>query len=237
MSKNPRDRTQQIIFTDVLGVAEEYKPRPTKTFIPKWYKETEATYEDKSQTLGYSPTIKKCIPILDTLTTGYIIPLFSDLVYKLGDEHEPDFFYHTSFHALSWHSRKQVHKHPKVANSEFRVPKITNPWSIKTPKGISCLILPPLNNPNPYLEILPAIVDTDMYDVTINFPFTMKENVPYGTIIPAGTPIVQVIPFLRQKWEMVYRQDEMTGKNNNRLLLSKWENRYKRLFWQRKEFF
>lgn len=74
--------------------------------------------------------------------------------------------------------------------------KFHNYWSIRTPPGWSCLFLPPLNRPNPVFECLAGVVDTDDYPALIHFPFFA--TAPDGVYpIPAGTPLVQVIPFRR----------------------------------------
>jgi hypothetical protein len=68
---------------------------------------------------------------------------------------------------------------------------------VATPKGWSCLFVPPLNRPNPLFEVLSGVVDTDTYQSLIHFPF-----IPTGPdgvhVIEKGTPLVQVIPFSRE---------------------------------------
>ena len=49
-------------------------PLPIKKLIPDWYKKLSA---DKD-------TVKNCMPFLDTLTTGYALPLTSDLIVKFN---------------------------------------------------------------------------------------------------------------------------------------------------------
>jgi hypothetical protein len=53
-----KQQTKLITFTDILGVAEEYAPKPAIHFIPKWYKDMEA-YFPKQVTPESTPTIKK----------------------------------------------------------------------------------------------------------------------------------------------------------------------------------
>ena len=58
-------------------------------------------------------------------------------------------------------------------------------------------MVPPLNNPSPYLQMFSAIVATDEYWNTVNFPFAYTGPDDWKGVIPIGTPIMQIIPFKR----------------------------------------
>ncbi len=49
-------------------------PRPASRFIPEEYKKLERFTEGNI----HEPTVKVCIPFLDSLTAGYIIPFDQD---------------------------------------------------------------------------------------------------------------------------------------------------------------
>lgn len=231
-----KDKTKSISFTDTLGVSKEYAPKSAVHFIPDWYKGME-TYFPKERTPDSLPTIKKCIPVLDAITAGYIIVSPCD-VYVSFKDGEPDFRSSLSNiigfpKIVSFHDRKQGYAHP-LAN-EHKFPKWTNPWGIKTPSGYSCLFKPPAHNPNPWFQILEGIVDTDTYNATVNFPFVLK-NTTEDFIIPAGTPIAQVIPFKRDGWtSQILNGDEVQRKTMARLE-SRFFDRYKHMFWNRKTY-
>jgi hypothetical protein len=64
--------------------------------------------------------------------------------------------------------------------------------------------VPPLNNPDDRFEIIAGIVDTDKWDLEVNFPFVINGD-KYETLtttIKRGTPFAQVIPFKRDSWKM-----------------------------------
>ena len=223
-------QTKLITFTDTIGVANEYAPKSAIYFIPNWYKEIEARFP-KEKNPDSQPTIKKCIPVLDAITAGYIIVSPCD-VYVSVKDNEP--YYNSAIpNLIAFHPRKQAYKHP-LAN-EYQFPKWTNPWAIKTPKGYSCLFKPLAHNPNPWFEILEGIVDTDNYSAPVNFPFVLK-NPTKEFLIPAGTPIAQVIPFKRDKWESTFSEDKDEPIKVVNYLKSHFFDRYKRLFWERKSY-
>ncbi len=225
-----KQQTKLITFTDTIGVAKEYAPKPAIHFIPKWYKEIEASFP-KKRTPDFLPTIKKCIPVLDAMTAGYIIVAPCDVYISIKDG-EPN--YNSVYpNLIQFHPRKQAYKHPAV--NDYQFPKWMNPWAVKTPKGYSCLFIPPMHNPNEHFVILEGIVDTDTYSAPVNFPFVLK-NTTKEFMISAGTPIAQVIPFKRDAWELEISYDKEFSKNTVSLLESIFFDRYKRLFWNRKSY-
>ena len=231
MWKKSVNKDKEIIFTDILGTNGGYPPKPAIHFIPDWYKKMEASFPRNEQKPNTTITIKKCIPVLDAMTAGYIITTISD-VYVTIKDNEPDYESLRS-HNIEFHGRKQAYKHP-LAN-EFLFPKWNNPWSIRTPKGYSCLFINPMHNPNLYFTIFEGLVDTDMYSAPVNFPFVLK-NPTQEVLIPAGTPICQVIPFKRDKWYSTFSDDTSIPQDARNLVTSKFFDKYKHMFWQKKSY-
>jgi hypothetical protein len=139
-----------------------------------------------------------------------------------------------SFNPISFHPVSQGELHP--ARNEAPYPKWNNPWAIKTPPGYSCLITQPFHRDLPF-TILPGIVDTDTYPVPINFPCVLS-NIEFEGLIPAGTPLAQIIPFKRDSWISEYDNRKTINEINTKakLLKSKFYDSYKTLFRTPKEF-
>jgi hypothetical protein len=115
--------------------------------------------------------------------------------------------------------------------------KILNPWKIKTPKGYSCLFVPPLNNSDDRFSIIPGIVDTDTFPMEINFPMTINgDKYPVlTTVIKKGTPYVQIIPFKRDKWKMKTTSRLQKEIINTKMFFSSvLIDKYKKKFWSKK---
>ena len=85
-------------------------------------------------------------------------------------------------------------------------------------------------------DIIAGIVDTDVYVNTIHFPFILTKR-DEQFIIKKGDPMVQVIPFKRDSWKSWsgFYVEKLHNKTLN-LLQSKWMDRYKSLFWNKKSF-
>ena len=227
----------KIIFTETLGTDQDSNPPIlARKLIPQWYKELESYMngekkpDDKGTTTA---TIKKCIPVFDAITAGYLILSPAD-VYVSQKEGVP-FYTWANYGLISFHPVEQAPNHPN-RNGHIEYPKWNNPWAIKTPKGYSCLFTAPKHRDNVF-TILDGIVDTDNYSATVNFPFVLNDTTFEG-LIPAGTPIAQVIPFKRDSFEMEFGKIadlELTNKIVHKLK-TKFFDSYKTQFWIKKEY-
>ena len=236
---------------DYFALKEDY-PIPTKLNIPEWYKKLEHTITGK--------TVKGCMPFLDTITSGYLLKMPQDFIVRHNVDHKnekgeivKDCFQLSSLNevsvvlqskfinlnsAIDIHSTKQLEGSPLVdKNKNLPFHKILNPWKIKTPKGYSCLFVPPLNNSDDRFSIIPGIVDTDTFPNEINFPIVINgDKYPVlETLIKKGTPYVQIIPFKRDSWEMKFKSRTQKEIQNsaifNKLNLL---NMYKNKYWNKK---
>jgi hypothetical protein len=218
-----------ITFTDITQeIPEEFYPKPSSFFIPDWYKEMSSYMtEKKDLTPGNttSGTIKKCMPVFDAITAGYILVTSVDvwISKKMSDNGEIEFYYQWSdSNAVQFHPIEQAPTYPKRNGHISSYPKWTNNWSIKTPKGYSTLFTQPMHRKSPF-TILEGIVDTDEYTPPVNFPFVLND-ISFEGLIPAGTPMVQVIPFKRDNWKMEL------GKEKNILEQTKMAKKLKSRF-------
>jgi hypothetical protein len=236
---------------DYFALKEDY-PTPIKLNIPEWYKKLEHNIEIK--------TIKGCMPFLDTLTSGYLLKTPQDFYVKhnVENKNEKNEIFKDSFQTFGLHDMNHilgaksinlnsgidVHGIQQLIGSPFvdknkNLPfyKILNPWKIKTPKGYSCLFVPPLNNADDRFSIIPGIVDTDTFPNEINFPIVINgDKYPIlETTIKKGTPYVQIIPFKRDSWKMLLKPRKPKEIQNSRLFYGlQLLNIYKEKYWSKK---
>jgi len=236
---------------DYFTLKEDY-PIPAKLNIPEWYKKLEHTILNK--------TVKGCMPFLDTLTSGYILKMPQDFHVRHNVDSKDNegkeikdsfqtFGLHDQLNSITAknlnlnsgidvHPTKQLTGFPLIKkNKNLPFYKILNPWKIKTPKGYSCLFVPPLNNSDDRFSIIPGIVDTDTFPNEINFPISINgDKYPVlETTIQKGTPYVQIIPFKRESWKMKLKQREQKEIQNSRLFYGlKLLNIYKDKYWNKK---
>jgi len=231
---------QRITFTKLgdFFIDPQYYPTPSKKVLPEWYKNTKSYLTDKPKEIiagQTTATIKKCMPVFDALTSGYIIFTFQDISVERDGENIV-LKTVTNNPPLEYHAKWQFNEHPH-AGKLFGAPKWLNPWSIRTPKGYSCLFMNPVHGANSFTIVFEGIVDTDQYVNPVNFPFVFKDP-HFEGIIPAGTPLVQVIPFKRDKWQLELGSDkdyQNVIKSVGKLKTVFYEG-YKKFFWSSKSF-
>jgi hypothetical protein len=174
-------------------------PVASKTHLPDWFRKLPAVDKTKLSPGDTGLTVKRCMPFIDAMMTGYILPLAATVRLEIADNGQTvtagwDF----DKTMVSNHGRHQVAGHP----SEPTPPcKFHNYWTIRTPPGWSCLFLPPLNRPDPVFECVAGIVDTDTYTAPIHFPFFARASDGLYEL-ERGTPLVQVIPFQRRTTDL-----------------------------------
>ena len=232
-----------IVFTNTVDAPDIYAPQPCSKLIPDWYKNTNSYVGENKVPNGSgstTATIKRCMPVFDVINAGYILVTHTDIWVSQKPD-LPDnpnkiipWFEWPSFDAISFHPEEQAPLHPKVVGTP--IPKWINPWGIKTPAGYSSLFIPPVHRDNPF-SALPGIVDTDTYTAPVNIVFTLTDP-NFEGLVPAGTPVVQVIPFKRESWDMaIGTEKDLTEQNKvSTKLRTKFFDSYKTQFRQTKEY-
>ncbi len=228
---------ENIIFTNKYLDFDFDVPIPASSMIPEWYKKTKNYVNDikKPTNGGTDGTIKKCIPVFDAITSGYLILLPTDL-YCEPSEKNNFYFQWPSQELIGFHPIEQVKEYPQKNDGLDSIPKFINPWGIKTPKGYSVFITTPQHRDLPF-SILPGIVDTDKYVNAINFPFIINDK-NFNGLIPKGTPIAQITPFKRDSWKMSIgsKKDNEEILKMHKKLNFQFFDRYKNLWWNKKTY-
>lgn len=83
-----------------------------------------------------------------------------------------------------------------------RADKIPLPWSVQFPKGYSAYVMPAIMHAE-YLDnifVYPGVVHFDKYH-QLNFVYTARKVCDF--VIPAGTPLLHIIPFKREDFVAV----------------------------------
>ena len=251
-------------------------PEPSSKFLPEWYKNLPKNQVHPQIGLNIDGTAKKCVPILDALSQGYIIPFPCDIMVfheelfecrVRGGEHlgadkiaaevedlERHFGSHLekrslgvglcfkteNFHDkhggfnLTKHGDWQVGKY-KRKYTDKGVWKFLNPFAIKTSPGTSCRFTTPVNRDDLPFSLFEGVVDTDKFEAPVNFPFEWKLGpTKEPTILEAGTPMVQCIPFKRV--ELTHECNPITENKWTQLIstmLTHIENTYRRKYWHK----
>jgi len=235
----------KITFTNTMGIPEEYSPKPASRHVPDWYKDLESYIGGEKKpdgNAGTTGTIKRCMPVFDAINSGYIIPTPCDIwVKQVPTEEDPTktqpYYEWANFGIIEFHPIVQAPVHPSNSGHTVSYPKWINSWAVKTPPGYSVAFVQPWHRDSVF-TILPGIVDTDTYSAAVNFPFVLNEPTKFEGLIPAGTPMAQVIPYKRDSWEMeIGGQEELIDQRKvTTLLRTKFFDSYKTQYRQVKEY-
>jgi hypothetical protein len=232
----PFDKEAELLFE---------MPKPAAKSIPGWYKDM-AVHMDGEKTTGLSKTtnvvsnltLKGCSPFLDALTSGYMFELPFDIEFRRNEEGMINIRWATNVNYIGSHGPDQAPGLPGPVGGSESLLKWRPGWRIITPKGYSALFTHPLNRHDLPFRTFSGVVDTDMYELGVEFPFQLLNTIEEDIfILKKGTPICQVIPFKREDWkseEVPF--DEDANKKNGFKLKSEIIRSYKRQFWQKKNY-
>ncbi len=192
MFRRPRPILEFLCRPEDEGVIAP--PFPARKALPDWFRKLPAIDQAELGPRSNGLTVKRCLPFLDAMATGWIIPLAATVRLKIvkdGAQVETGWEFDRTM--ASNHLPYQIKGHP----AQPRPPgKIHNHWVVRTRPGWSCLFVPPLNRDPAPITVLSGVVDTDAYASPIHFPYIA--TAPDGLYtLEKGMPLVQVIPFRR----------------------------------------
>lgn len=220
------------------------KPYPASESLPDWWKEMTPYEKSKKNPNGKklilenfasNASFKKCTPMLDALTSGYIIPLWSDVLVEI-ENNNPRISWRVKGSAV-FEMHGESSNYVETPDGYYsQVFKYINGWIPKLPKGYSYLVTQPFGYKNTPFRPVPAIVDGDTTTLEIIFPVWIKKD--FKGIVEKGTPMVQIIPFKRDNWEseFTYYEDNEYMKIEDKNFRSTIVNHYIKKQWHKKKF-
>ena len=209
---------------------------PAKNNIPRWYMDTPKFKNGEfPNRLPAEVTFKACAPFLSSLTSGYMLPLPVDIMVEQTEGgpvitwRDPD----VNFLAL----RDDNHNILLPVPEGFS--KLHFAWNTKhcfnIPKGYSALVTHPLNRFDLPFITLSGFIDGNFSVPSGNVPVFFSKT--FEGLIPAGTPIAQIIPFKTENWESVYDKNvlEEAFLNHKKSGFSSW-GWYRDNIWKKPKF-
>lgn len=198
-------------------------PQPASRFLPQWFRKLGGVNNGIE-------TVKKCMPFLDTVTSGYMITLAADVYFDGSGLQQI-----STKEMVLTHDKSQIDGMPIPPEYSEQPYKWINYFLTKTPKGYSTMFVHPLNRTDLPFYTLSGIVETDKFGLPINFPFFIRQD--FRGVIPAGTPIVQLLPFKRSDWKSeVEDTKEAKLPSYRHTMHNPPFGFYKKNFWSRKKY-
>lgn len=220
------------------------RPVPSKSYIPDWFRDMPPySISDENpdgnkiivKDFESNVTAKKCIPMLDAITTGYTVPLWADVQIKQSDG-GPIITWRVSQSVFSIHGNYGSTLIPPPTGYANIVFKYNTSFRVKTPRGHSIMIRNVAgHNDLPFYPV-PAIVDTDKSVIDTNIPLWISSD--FEGIVEKETPVAQIIPFQRDNWssKFTYITEEKIRQEIDKHYSSNIVNNYVKNIWTKKRF-
>lgn len=229
----------ELLDKDLEGLTKY--PQPAILSRPSWWKDIPKKMDrgsDLPKEFGVG-TIRSCPAVSDAIGFGYTMFLPTDVYIDNSDEENFEWLFVSNaikeeFQYIEYQHVDQLKGYDRD-NFSKNLLKINSLFGVKTDPGYSCWFTHPMHRLDLPFRILDAIVDTDKFPANKPYACLIKKN--FKGIIPAGTPLVHVIPFKREDFSM-----EITDFNKvemDKLAAAKsmfFSSGYKKLFWSRKKF-
>lgn len=235
--------SKKIIFVPRDQQSEKFviPPKPAKNYIPDWYKNMQPFHDNVSNVFPKPSTGKKCIPFLDTFLSGYIQETWCDIAVekKQIDDNNFEIIYNWGGNVQPISTRSSEFSTPMLLpkNDKFYPIEFLwqTQWEPKLPPGYSCLYMHPMNRYDLPFYVMNGIIDSDEYPVAGPLPIFIEKD--FEGIIPAGTPMYQMIFFERHSWKHVIGNQKTVDTEKILAETRKYfYDGYKKLFWKKKNF-
>ena len=210
------NKTHKIIFKTITpAILDKYSPDDGRKDLIDIFKKIIPRSDNTS--------IKKCPGIIDYCKQGYIIRAWQDIKIKTNQDAE-SYQWSTPYSTDKFLSKELnnlinydiitgmgpdlFYNYFPKNNTLKTVLKINTPWFIELPKNYKALFLPVWYDNESRFSTIPGILDP-ILDSRINIQLYWHE-LGKENIIKAGTPLVKIIPFKNDNWEIESREINQT---------------------------
>jgi hypothetical protein len=186
-------------YTDKAHVFNYFPVVEAKKTLPSWFKELPRPYFNSPE--DSHSNIKLCPGIMDYYTSGFLVPLWSELYLKIGKAGETNYAWQYSDQqsALVSHS---PHMYGNVLpETEYQHLKLTSPWMVTCEEDIEFIIKQPdwRFDINDNIHISSGFLNFK-YQPTLNVNlFVKREKEDSEIMLKQGTPLLHIVPLTERK--------------------------------------
>ncbi len=192
----------KIIFTTDVPGLEDFKdihPKPSNTYIPKWYKNLKSDIKVdgfNSKVIPNMKTVKLCPSFSEVFREGFIMFAPCDIYFRLEPNGLWEWKTSDTLIKCDVHEDEQMVQH--LDNKKVKkVFKIISPFKAITPKGWSIRQVPLFYDFNEDWQVAYGILNTDVeHELNQQILFTSNKN---EVLIKRGDPLNYIIPFKRNE--------------------------------------
>lgn len=211
-------RKKTIEFFSIQnGIEKMYPVKHAKQVKPKWFKDEAKSYKEYKKTCPFAfigrkskrTTALKCPGITKTIENGFVVENCVDFIIDPGETPNEE---KVTFRLPPWYHygednfySKSKYLEVRTGSDLFDIPpmpgcynfhlKINLPWKVKAPKNTLLLEIPMLYGD--LRSIIPVGGTLDPYISGNLNPLFWVAKTTTPVLIPAGTPLLQLIPIPR----------------------------------------
>jgi hypothetical protein len=199
-----------IEFKAVIGRPDLYAPIvPARKVCPEWAR--------RQREASKKVNLAQCPGMFDFAHAGYIVPAWCDIHIKANRagvviQLDGSLASLPGLSALPMDFSIIDGLAPIEDSVQRRAFKLPGPWSVQTAPGVSCYVVPALMHSD-FLDkiyVYPGAVDYETFH-TLNLMFSVLKECEFT--IPAGTPLLQVIPFHQHTFEATCGNGDQDAKD------------------------
>lgn len=225
-------------------------PSPAIMSRPNWWKSMDK-YSDEVEKIfpegmghAYYSTARNCPALNDAFNFGYTIYLPYDIYFDATDSEtigivppqvDVTSLGEENFQVVMINEPYQMRGFKPPEGFHHISLKMASLWGVKTEEGYSTWFTHPLGHEELPIRMIDSVVDTDKWPQRFPYAFWIRKG--FKGTIPAGTPMLHVIPFKRENWEShMVDADIDNVRELQSVMKTRFTNAYKRLWWTRKKF-
>jgi hypothetical protein len=221
-------------------VLEQYPILSANSVNFNWCRQSSISYkkilEERGKCEHIAGTIK-CPGIQNIMQKGWILTSWFDLTIRTYENEEDRFEYvipssidsylrehNYNQKLVNWFSSSEpALRIPVAENSLQTLIKISTPWTVEIPKGLSLLMMPIPYPDNANFSAVHGILESgDFYDINAIIQIHKR---PGELFIPAGTPLCQLMILTDQSVNIVQKKQD--NKNWKEELKNKFKNSHR----------
>ena len=182
-------------FTARQDVFQYFPIANTGKHLPDWWKDLPRPVENLPTT---QTNMRRCAGFVDLFRQGFVVPLWSDLGFTVGDNKQLTWGYADSIANVDFHSVEQ--RGGFAPQAQYTNAKITPPWYVRSNSAVEWLFSAPTYNQASLTDyvVCPGVANFK-YQFSVNVNIFIPNEVPRTFVIPHGRPLVQLVPLTERK--------------------------------------
>ena len=216
-------------YSNIIGVSDAYPIVPASEYRPAWMAGVRDDYKQFLKTaVGKQPHIYQCPGIFDLVKTGFVVPMWHDVViqaegidsfrWTVPTAEFIDVAHNAGSDPISSQKTGVGTLMPVKPGVHKALLKINTPWRIVAPKGIKFIMIP-----YPYPDTFEFESSIGIWEPGVSNELNVQAywNAQVGqpVTIKAGTPIAQLIPITEKQYDYEVRDATNHDYNWNRKLM------------------